>query len=57
MAGMMNSGASFLPRANEKFESNSQPSETDVVERSPDNRYIRYNEILGRGAFKTVYGS
>lgn len=43
MAGMMNSGASFLPRANEKFESNSQPSETDVVERSPDNRYIRVN--------------
>lgn len=27
----------------------------DVVEVSPDNRYIRCNEILGRGAFKIVY--
>ncbi|KAK9050077.1 hypothetical protein SSX86_001456 [Deinandra increscens subsp. villosa] len=27
----------------------------DVVERCPNNRYIRYNELLGRGAFKTVY--
>ncbi|GAA0143037.1 non-receptor serine/threonine protein kinase [Lithospermum erythrorhizon] len=26
-----------------------------VVEVSPDNRYIRCNEILGRGAFKIVY--
>ncbi|OIS99501.1 PREDICTED: probable serine/threonine-protein kinase WNK10 isoform X1 [Nicotiana attenuata] len=29
--------------------------EPEVVEVSPDKRYIRYNEILGRGAFKTVY--
>ncbi|XP_076926576.1 putative serine/threonine-protein kinase WNK10 [Bidens hawaiensis] len=27
----------------------------DVVERCPNNRYVRYNEMLGRGAFKTVY--
>ncbi|CAH9142627.1 unnamed protein product [Cuscuta epithymum] len=27
----------------------------DVVEVSPNKRYIRYNEILGRGASKTVY--
>lgn len=26
-----------------------------VAERDPSGRYIRYNEILGRGAFKTVY--
>ncbi|KAK9668438.1 hypothetical protein RND81_13G060700 [Saponaria officinalis] len=26
-----------------------------VVERDPSGRYIRYNEILGKGAFKTVY--
>lgn len=27
----------------------------DVAERDPSGRYIRYNEILGKGAFKTVY--
>ncbi|KAI3822084.1 hypothetical protein L1987_09665 [Smallanthus sonchifolius] len=27
----------------------------DVVERCPHDRYVRYNELLGRGAFKTVY--
>ncbi|CAI9759330.1 unnamed protein product [Fraxinus pennsylvanica] len=32
-----------------------EPNESDVVEISPDKRYIRYNEILGRGAFKNVY--
>ncbi|GER25765.1 kinase [Striga asiatica] len=30
-------------------------AESDVVEISPDGRYIRYEEILGRGAFKNVY--
>ncbi|CAI8607704.1 unnamed protein product [Vicia faba] len=29
--------------------------EEDFVEKDPSGRYIRYNEILGRGAFKTVY--
>ncbi|CAJ2649627.1 unnamed protein product [Trifolium pratense] len=29
--------------------------EEDFVEKDPTGRYIRYNEILGRGAFKTVY--
>lgn len=29
--------------------------DADVVERCPNDRYIRYNEMLGRGAFKTVY--
>ncbi|XP_022893042.1 probable serine/threonine-protein kinase WNK10 isoform X3 [Olea europaea var. sylvestris] len=32
-----------------------EPNESDVVEISPDKRYIRYNEILGRGAFKNVF--
>ncbi|KAG8374546.1 hypothetical protein BUALT_Bualt10G0006400 [Buddleja alternifolia] len=32
-----------------------EPADSDVVEISPDRRYIRYNEILGRGAFKNVY--
>ncbi|CAL1386600.1 unnamed protein product [Linum trigynum] len=26
-----------------------------VVEKDPSGRYVRYDEILGRGAFKTVY--
>ncbi|TKY64109.1 serine/threonine-protein kinase WNK4 [Spatholobus suberectus] len=29
--------------------------EDDFEEKDPTGRYIRYNEILGRGAFKTVY--
>ncbi|KAI9073203.1 hypothetical protein K1719_044812 [Acacia pycnantha] len=29
--------------------------EEDFAEKDPTGRYIRYNEILGRGAFKTVY--
>lgn len=33
---------------------NSDP-EVDYVERDPRGRYVRYNEILGKGAFKTVY--
>ena len=27
----------------------------DFVERDPSGRYVRYNEFLGKGAFKTVY--
>ncbi|XP_076956067.1 putative serine/threonine-protein kinase WNK10 [Bidens hawaiensis] len=27
----------------------------DVVETCPNNHYVRYDELLGRGAFKTVY--
>ncbi|KAK9072105.1 hypothetical protein SSX86_008537 [Deinandra increscens subsp. villosa] len=42
-----------------KLNLNSKPrpelEDPDVVERCPHNRYIRYNEMLGRGAFKTVY--
>ncbi|KAL0313405.1 UNVERIFIED_CONTAM: Serine/threonine-protein kinase WNK8 [Sesamum radiatum] len=32
-----------------------ETAESNAVEISPDGRYIRYNEILGRGAFKNVY--
>ncbi|KAF5935277.1 hypothetical protein HYC85_026406 [Camellia sinensis] len=38
-----------------KLKSKLEPDEADVVEKSPKGRYIRYNEILGRGAFKIVY--
>ncbi|KAK4344977.1 hypothetical protein RND71_035153 [Anisodus tanguticus] len=27
----------------------------DYVEKDPNGRYVRYNEVLGKGAFKTVY--
>ncbi|KAG7587632.1 Protein kinase domain [Arabidopsis suecica] len=29
--------------------------EADLVQKDPSGRYIRYNDVLGRGAFKTVY--
>ncbi|WRX07686.1 Protein kinase domain - like 4 [Theobroma cacao] len=32
-----------------------EPPDPDVLEIDPTSRYIRYNEVLGRGAFKTVY--
>ncbi|KAK1436114.1 hypothetical protein QVD17_01889 [Tagetes erecta] len=32
-----------------------EPEDPDVVERSPHHRFVRYNELLGRGAFKSVY--
>ncbi|XP_047313923.1 serine/threonine-protein kinase WNK8-like [Impatiens glandulifera] len=31
------------------------PYEEEIVERSPTGRYVRCNEILGKGAFKIVY--
>lgn len=30
-------------------------AEVEYVEKDPTGRYVRYNEILGKGAFKTVY--
>lgn len=30
-------------------------SAEDFVEKDPSGRYVRYNEFLGKGAFKTVY--
>ncbi|KAJ8748578.1 hypothetical protein K2173_003479 [Erythroxylum novogranatense] len=34
-----------------------QPPDTggDFVEKDPTGRYVRYHEVLGKGAFKTVY--
>ncbi|KAK3005529.1 hypothetical protein RJ639_016369 [Escallonia herrerae] len=40
---------------NFKLKPNSEPDDSDVVERSPNNRYVRYGEILGKGAFKTGF--
>ncbi|KAJ8555918.1 hypothetical protein K7X08_013414 [Anisodus acutangulus] len=47
----MNSAISWFDKAKLKC----KLDEPEVVEVSPYNRYIRYNEILGSGAFKTVY--
>ncbi|KAK8328396.1 hypothetical protein V6Z11_A11G248400 [Gossypium hirsutum] len=32
-----------------------EPPDPDVLEIDPTSRYIMYNEVLGKGAFKTVY--
>ncbi|KAF1893887.1 hypothetical protein Lal_00002429 [Lupinus albus] len=32
-----------------------EPPDPDVVEIDPTSRYVRYKEVLGKGAFKTVY--
>ncbi|XP_077234461.1 putative serine/threonine-protein kinase WNK6 [Tasmannia lanceolata] len=37
------------------FRDRSEPPVVDYVETDPTGRYVRYKEILGRGAFKTVY--
>ncbi|XP_055821766.1 probable serine/threonine-protein kinase WNK10 isoform X1 [Solanum dulcamara] len=47
----MNSASSWF----EKVKLKGKFDEPEVVEVSPDERYIRYSEILGSGAFKTVY--
>ncbi|KAL5551535.1 hypothetical protein UlMin_001711 [Ulmus minor] len=31
------------------------PEDSEVMEKDPTGRYLRYDEVLGRGAFKTVY--
>ncbi|KAE9445760.1 hypothetical protein C3L33_22346, partial [Rhododendron williamsianum] len=69
LAGM-NSGSGFgscsgsphsgsrLDKANGLFgaaAAESPNSDAEYVEKDPKGRYVRYNEILGRGAFKTVY--
>ncbi|KAK9207209.1 hypothetical protein WN943_017494 [Citrus x changshan-huyou] len=30
-------------------------ADSDFVEKDPSGRYVRYDEVLGKGAFKTVY--
>ncbi|KAK7247550.1 hypothetical protein RIF29_42435 [Crotalaria pallida] len=33
----------------------SEPPDPDVLETDPTCRYVRYKEVIGKGAFKTVY--
>nr|KYP54663.1 putative serine/threonine-protein kinase WNK4 [Cajanus cajan] len=53
----MNSGIMLaLPPMSNVFKTKEpRDFEEDFAEKDPTGRYIRYNEILGRGAFKTVY--
>ncbi|EOA16321.1 hypothetical protein CARUB_v10004471mg [Capsella rubella] len=46
----MASGSGFLGQI-----SSSSMEEADFAEKDPSGRYIRYDDVLGRGAFKTVY--
>lgn len=32
-----------------------EPPDPDVLEIDPTCRYIKYKEVIGKGAFKTVY--
>uniref|UniRef100_A0A1D1XFQ9 non-specific serine/threonine protein kinase n=1 Tax=Anthurium amnicola TaxID=1678845 RepID=A0A1D1XFQ9_9ARAE len=43
------------PARNECSRNAGGGADADVVERDPTGRYVRYKEILGRGASKTVY--
>ncbi|MED6163021.1 hypothetical protein PIB30_076065 [Stylosanthes scabra] len=44
-----------LPESSGFKTRDTQDFEEDFVEKDPSGRYLRYNEMLGKGAFKTVY--
>ncbi|XVF72990.1 hypothetical protein PTKIN_Ptkin12aG0165400 [Pterospermum kingtungense] len=50
----MDSGLGMVMPANETMRYASE-AEPGFVERDPTGRYIRFDEVLGKGAFKTVY--
>ncbi|CAL0325183.1 unnamed protein product [Lupinus luteus] len=43
------------PESSEEGAEVSEPPDPDVLETDPTCRYIRYKEVIGKGAFKTVY--
>ncbi|CAM8953729.1 hypothetical protein QQ045_016213 [Rhodiola kirilowii] len=47
--------SSFVSRSSDDGTGNGDPSDPDAVEVDPTKRYIRYNEVIGKGAFKRVY--
>ncbi|XP_027351035.1 probable serine/threonine-protein kinase WNK7 [Abrus precatorius] len=53
----MDSSAALPLPTNNGFKAKELPDFEEVVEKDPTSRYLRYNEILGKGAFKTVYDS
>ncbi|KAK7285759.1 hypothetical protein RJT34_20540 [Clitoria ternatea] len=44
-----------MDSVNNGFKSREHHDFEEVIEKDPTGRYLRYNEILGKGAFKTVY--
>ncbi|KAF8379761.1 hypothetical protein HHK36_029210 [Tetracentron sinense] len=50
----MNKGTGLVLPVNGLF-GKTELDEDEYVEKDPTGRYVRYNEILGKGAFKTVY--
>ncbi|CAL5339877.1 unnamed protein product [Camellia sinensis] len=61
-AGMNSGNGSGMPYSGNSLKSiclfgAAEPptADEDYVEKDPRARYVRYNEILGKGAFKTVY--
>nr|XP_043611995.1 probable serine/threonine-protein kinase WNK3 [Erigeron canadensis] len=42
-------------KSKQEFDQEEEDGEDVIVERCYKNRYVRFNEVLGRGAFKTVY--
>ncbi|CAM8956760.1 unnamed protein product [Rhodiola kirilowii] len=47
--------SSFVSRSSDDGTGNGDPSDPDAVEVDPTKRYIRYKEVIGKGAFKRVY--
>ncbi|GMH17315.1 hypothetical protein Nepgr_019156 [Nepenthes gracilis] len=43
-----------IPTDNRPFKK-LEPGESEYAEKDPTGRYVRFNEVLGKGAFKTVY--
>ncbi|KAE9610243.1 putative protein kinase WNK-NRBP family [Lupinus albus] len=43
------------PEGSEEGAEVTEPPDPDVLETDPTCRYIRYKEVIGKGAFKTVY--
>ncbi|XP_065875886.1 probable serine/threonine-protein kinase WNK6 isoform X2 [Euphorbia lathyris] len=42
-------------RSSEDLGAHSEPPDREILEVDPTGRYIRYKEVLGKGAFKKVY--
>ncbi|KAL5792197.1 hypothetical protein ACOSP7_000791 [Xanthoceras sorbifolium] len=57
VSAVMNPVAGLLQSSNHGTCRKLRPPENDAdfVEKDPTGRYVRYDEVLGRGAFKTAY--
>ncbi|GAB4861564.1 hypothetical protein Ancab_036757 [Ancistrocladus abbreviatus] len=53
-SGMLPEAGSFIP-ATDVSSKKLEPGDADYVEKDPTGRYVRFSEVLGKGAFKTVY--